>query len=379
MISFTFPILKRSTQIEIATVVSWAQKTIDWKYTFATYSLRHQDAVIIIMTEQRVARVFGGAGWYVDTVSLQYANGTVRGYGNTAWNEGKPNKDHHLDVDDFIVSVTQYKYHRYLGAGLVFETNDGHMLEVIGSQCPKAPKILHAPTGHQVVGLRFQGSVLQELDTSLVPAMNGGLQVISVSGGAGWYVDTVTFELSDGTRRGYGNTSWNNGRPNQGPHQIREGEYIVSVKQYFHGQYLGGGLLFETSRGNFFEIAGSQCIRDPKLTHMTKLIAPSGWQVIGLKFTCSSSSLSKLETIPHGGSSRRQWLRAICSVDADDSHGCVSAVFSESKSRPAHDQLIVFFKLFPGLRRLIGAILIMYYNPNVAGEFSSKERKCAIS
>ena len=322
---------------------------------------------------RRVTRVFGGAGWYLDTVSLQYADGTVSGYGNTAWNKGKPNIDHHLDADDFIVSVTQYRDPSYLGAGLVFETNHGRFLEVIGSQCPKAPKSLSAPNGHQVVGLCFEGPVLRELDTCLVPMMNRGLRVISVFGGAGWYVDTVTFELSDGTRRGHGNTSWNNGRPNKGPHQIAEGDYIVSVKQFYHGQYLGGGLAFTTSRGHTFEIAGSQCVRRPHLSSALKLTAPPNCQVVGLEFR--GSSLERLETIPYDGTCRRQWLRAICS---EDGGGPESDLYSKTKARTTHEQLVCFFKVYPGLRRLIGAILVMYYNPNTADKFSYHVKKCNV-
>ena len=65
--------------------------------------------------DRRITWVFEGDDRYLDTVSLQYVDDTVRDYGNITWNKVEPNKDHHLDEDDFIVSVTWYVYRAYLG------------------------------------------------------------------------------------------------------------------------------------------------------------------------------------------------------------------------------------------------------------------------
>ena len=65
--------------------------------------------------DRRITWVFEGDDRYLDTVSLQYVDDTVRDYGNITWNKVEPNKDHHLDADDFIVSVTWYVYRAYLG------------------------------------------------------------------------------------------------------------------------------------------------------------------------------------------------------------------------------------------------------------------------
>ena len=317
----------------------------------------------------RVTRVFGGSGWYVDTVTLGLSNGSVRGYGNTSWGGGKPNKgqDYHLDADDYIVAVTQYTHYEYLGAGIVFSTNAGRRLQVMGSQCKQPPRLLRAPAGHQVVGLQFEGHILRGLVTCLVPTMNhSGLRVANVFGGAGSYVDTVTLELSDGTRRGYGDTNWHNGRPNRGPHRLRDGDYIISVKQYHHGGYLGGGFAFQTHSGDTFEVAGSRCDRGSR-QRATTLRAPPGHQVVGLTFR--SSSLEALETCRYLGSCRRQWLRSICSDTATSSAAAVVSTADSRADSEAHHQLIEFFRFFPGLRRLIGAILIMFYDPNVAEAF----------
>eukprot|EP00466_Bigelowiella_natans_P012371 jgi/Bigna1/86051/estExt_fgenesh1_pg.C_70337 len=79
-------------------------------------------------------------------------------------------------------------------------------------------------------------------------------RVVKVTGKAGWYVDRLTFHLSDGRKRSVGK---NGGNPQ--PDLVLEfGEYITAVSGQYHSEFCGKGFILRTSEGRDLELSGSK-------------------------------------------------------------------------------------------------------------------------
>ena len=68
-------------------------------------------------------------------------------------------------------------------------------------------------------------------------------------------------------------------------------------------------------------------------------------------------------------SSRRQWLRVLCAIDGKG-YTIPAAVRSHRKVK----QLLDFFRCRPGLRRLVGAKMSLFYSPSSAQLFSTRDK-----
>lgn len=105
-----------------------------------------------------VSQISGRAGEAVDRVELHLKDGTQEAYGGDG---GLPVAPWLLHHDEIIIAVEQEHRDSYLGNSLCFFTSLGSAVAVEGSG-RRDTQICVAPSGCEIVGLRYDGSRLVE-------------------------------------------------------------------------------------------------------------------------------------------------------------------------------------------------------------------------
>jgi hypothetical protein len=81
------------------------------------------------------------------------------------------------------------------------------------------------------------------------------LTVVSIGGRTGWYVDQVSFTLSDGRVLKCDGGEGGGKKP---PQPLKISEHIVAVEHEVSGNYLGAGFTFILNSGREITVAGTQ-------------------------------------------------------------------------------------------------------------------------
>jgi len=216
-----------------------------------------------------MGEIRGRYGYAVDSVLLKKADDTEEFHGS---NGGDREQILKLAADELIVSVMQERRHNYLGNAVLFYTSAGRTFEVLGNQA-KSRACFVAPSGAQIVGLQFVGSLLQGVHTAAFKQQKEGA-VAKISAWVGTSVDKIVFHLRNGKVRSFGS----DGGSAVGPWILEPDEHIKIVDQNIREAYLGNSIIFQTSLGKVIRIFGVEKSKTRRVG------APEGSQICGLEF-----------------------------------------------------------------------------------------------
>lgn len=193
-----------------------------------------------------------------------------------------------LEPQEFIIGVMQDRFFGSpLGNALVFYTSTSRIIALEGTDARRRNRFV-APAGWQIVGLQFQGSVLQGTHVERVsPELQGSVR--QISGMSASAVEQVSLHLRDGSRNSYGCEA---GKM-KGPWSLEPSELVLVVEQGHKEKWLGASIAFYTSAGNVFKLSGVTAFPSRRFA------VPSGEQLCNLDF--EGGLLSRVCTCPRNG------------------------------------------------------------------------------
>eukprot|EP00747_Dinoflagellata_sp_TGD_P199815 gnl/TRDRNA2_/TRDRNA2_73126_c0_seq1.p1 gnl/TRDRNA2_/TRDRNA2_73126_c0~~gnl/TRDRNA2_/TRDRNA2_73126_c0_seq1.p1 ORF type:complete len:464 (-),score=68.26 gnl/TRDRNA2_/TRDRNA2_73126_c0_seq1:64-1410(-) len=103
-----------------------------------------------------VSQIYGSCGTQLERVQLQLVNGAVLTYGGTGGSAMGPWS---LKYGELIIAVSQEDASGCLGNSIAFYTSFGNVLEICGTLAKRNNRFV-VPTGSQIAGLQFSGSML---------------------------------------------------------------------------------------------------------------------------------------------------------------------------------------------------------------------------
>lgn len=232
-----------------------------------------------------VKKIQGWTGSAVDSVSIQWHDGTKQTHGALG---GFETKTHTLANDEIIMAVSQEtREHvpQHLGNSIALFTSACQVIAFQGLDARTRGRFA-APAGSQICGLQFCQSSLIGIHLERIDESSRG-SIASIRGKTGYAVDYLELELREGGMRKYGCDA---GGFLQGPWTLQEDEHIVVVEQAIREEYLGNSIAFFTSKGQVFKLSGVEA------SYSRRFSAPPGRQICGLEF--ESSMLACVRTCP---------------------------------------------------------------------------------